>query len=88
MIVPGNIVERPRDLDRAALGIQITDDLIAMISEVTAVESLAFSRYISRSWEDTDVQQLKDRCTIVLQELDIMKRLLELPGNHEIHDSH
>lgn len=88
MIVPGNIRERPRGLDRAALGHQITCELIEMISEVMQVESLAFSRRNFEDWETVDVLQLKDRCTIVRQELDIMKRLLTLPGNHEIHDSH
>lgn len=86
MIVPGNIRERPRGLDRAALGHQITCDLIDMISEVMQVETLAFSRRNFEDWEAVDVLQLKDRCTIVRQELDIMKRLLTLPGNHEIHD--
>ena len=85
MIVPGNIRERPRGLDRAALGHQITCELIDMISEVTQVETLAFSRRNFGDWEDVDILQLKDRCTIVRQELDIMKRLLNQPGNYEIH---
>lgn len=86
MIVPGNIRERPRVLDRAALGHQITCELIDMISEVMQVETLAFSRF--EDWEAVDVLQLKDRCAIVRQELDIMKRLLNLSGKDEIHDSH
>ena len=88
MIVPGNIRERPRGLDRAALGHRITCDLIDMISEVMQVETLAFSRCNFEDWEAVDVLQVKDRCAIVLQELDIMKRLLTLPGYHEIHDDH
>lgn len=88
MIVPGNMREWPRGLDRAALGHQITCELIDMIVEVTEVETLAFSRQIREDWEAVDVLQLKDRCTIVRQELDIMKRLLNLPGDYEIHDSH
>lgn len=86
MIAPGNMRERPRGLDRAALGHQITCELIDMIGEVTEVETLAFSRRNFEDWEAVDVLQLKDRCTIVRQELDIMKRLLNLPRNHEIHD--
>lgn len=88
MIVPGNIRERQRVLDRAALGHQITCELIDMTSEVMQVESLALSRRNLEDWKVVDVLQLKDRCAIVRQELDIMKRLLNLPGIHEIHDSH
>ena len=86
MIVPGNMRERPRGLDRAALGHRISCDLIDMISEVMQVETLAFSRRNFEDWEAVDVLQVKDRCVIVLQELDIIKRLLTLPGNHEVHD--
>jgi hypothetical protein len=88
MIVPGNIRERPRALDRVALGYQITDDLFEMVVEALGVKSLASSRCIFETWEGVDLPQVKDRCAIVRQELDIMKRLLKLPDNHEIHDSH
>lgn len=88
MIVPGNIRERPRGLDRTALGYQFTDDLYDMVVEAMRVKSMASSRYTFENWEGVDLPQLKERCIIVRQELDIMKRLLTLPGNHEIHDSH
>lgn len=86
MIVPGNMRERPRDLDRAALGHQITCELIDLVSEVMEAETLAFSRRNFEDWRGVDVLQLKDRCAIVRQEIDIMKRLLKNPDNHEIHD--
>lgn len=88
MVEPGNIWERPRGLDPAALGHRVTRELYDMFSEVSGVETLVFIRDLSTNWDDVDLLQLKDRCAIVRQELDIMKRLLELPGNHEIHDSH
>ena len=88
MIVPGNIRERPRGLDRSALGHQITCDLSDMVDEVMKAEITAHSRDTFEYWEGVDLLQVKDRCTIVRQELDIIKRLLKLPDNHEIHDSH
>lgn len=88
MIVPGNIRERPRGLDRAALGYQITDDLYDMVVEALQVKGLASSRCIFENWDGVELLQVKDRCAIVRQQLDIMKRLLKLPDNHEIHDCH
>ena len=88
MIVPGNIRERPRGLDLAALGYQITRELDGLIDEAIDAEGLAITRIESEGWKGVDVLQLKDRCMIVRQELDIIKRLLKLSGNHEVHDSH
>ena len=88
MIVPGNIRERPRVLDRVALGGQISYEMILMGNESDDIVKLALSRYKKTNWNGVDLLQLKDRCAIVRQELDIMKRLLKLPGNHEIYDSH
>lgn len=88
MIAPGNMRERPRGLDRAALGHQFVLELGNMVSEVTDIDAAAFLRYLSEDWESVDVLQLKDLCSIVRQELDIMKRLLNKPGNHEIHDGY
>lgn len=88
MIEPGNMRERPRGLDRAALGYQFTDDLHDMVVETMRVRSLVLSRYTFENWDGVDLPQLKERCAIVRQELDIMNRLLKLPDKHEIHDSH
>lgn len=88
MIVPGNIRERPRGLDRAEIIRRVVDNSVAMCTETIEVEMAAIDLPGISRLEDGAALEILDRIAIARAQIDIIMRIIKHALGHEIHDSH
>lgn len=88
MIVPGNMRERPRGLDRAALIRRMTDIIVAMCTETIELQGDAFNPLGNSRLEEGAVLEILDRLVVARAQIDIIRRIIKSATGHEIHDSH
>lgn len=88
MIVPGNIRERPRVLDRAALISRVVNNIVRMCTETIQLQGSAFNLPGNSRLEDGAALEILDRLAIARAQIDIIRRILKQPDDDEIHDCH
>lgn len=88
MIVPGNIRERPRGLDRAEIIRRVVDNSVTMCTETIELEMAALDLPGNSRLEEGAAFEILDRLAIARAQIDIITRVIKNSTGHEIHDSH
>lgn len=88
MIVPGNIRERPRGLDRAEIIRRVVDNSVTTCTETIELEMVALDLLGNSRLEDGAALEILDRLAIARAQIDIITRIIKNAIGHEIHDSH
>ena len=88
MIVPGNIRERPRGLDRPTIIRRVIDGSVTMCTETIELEMVALDLPGNSRLEEGAALEILDRLAIARAQIDIITRILKSATGHEIHDSH
>ena len=83
---PGNIRERPRGLDRAALVTRVVNICVTMCTETFDLEMAALDLPGNSRLEDGAALEILDRLAIARAHIDIIRRILNSSIGHEIHD--
>lgn len=86
MIVPGNMRERPRGLDRAALIQRVINNSVTMCTESIDLEMAALDLLGNSRLEEGAALEILDRLAIVRAQIDIISRIIKSAIGHEIHD--
>lgn len=88
MIVPGNIRERPRGLNRAALINRMVDNVVTMCTETIELQGAAVNLLGNSRLEEGAALEVLDRLAIARAQIDIIRRIIKSAIGDEIHDSH
>lgn len=88
MIVPGNIRERPRGLDRAALNQRVINESLTMCTESIDLELAALDLQGNSRLEEGAALEILDRLAIARAQIDIISRIIKSALGNEVHDSH
>lgn len=88
MIVPGNMRERPRGFDRAALICRVVDRSVNLCTETIELQAAALDLLGNSCLEYGAAYEAIDRLTIARAEIDIVKRIINKAISNEIHDSY
>lgn len=86
MIVPGNIRERPRGLDRAALIQRVINESVTMCTESTDLEMATLNLQGISRLEEGAALEILDRLAIVRAQIDIVSRIIKSALGDEVHD--
>lgn len=88
MIVPGNIRERPRGLDRAEIIRRVFDNSMSLYSETIELETVTLDLRSNSRLEEGAAFEILDRLAIARAQIDIITRVIKNATGHEIHDSY
>ena len=88
MIVPGNIRERPRGLDRATIIQRVINGSETMCTESFDLEMAALDLLGNNHLEEGAAFEILDRLSIARAQIDIISRIIKSALVDEIHDSH
>lgn len=86
MIVPGNIRERPRDLDRATIINRVINGSLTMCMESIDLELAALDLLGNTCLEEGAALEILDRLSIVRAQIDIISRIIKSALGDEVHD--
>ena len=88
MIVPGNMRERPRCLDRATIIQRVINGSETMCTESFDLEMAALDLLGNNHLEEGAAFEILDRLSIAREQIDIISRIIKSALGDEIHDSH
>lgn len=86
MIEPGNMKERPRGLDRAALMQRVINGSLKMRTELIDLEKAALDLPGNSRLEEGAAFEILDRLSIARAEIDIIRRIIKSALGDEVHD--
>lgn len=86
MIVPGNIRERPRGLDRAEIIRRVFDNSMSLYSETIELEMVTLDLPGNSRLEEGAALEILDRLAIARAQIDIISRIIKSALGHEVHD--
>lgn len=86
MIEPGNIRERPRGLDRAAIIQCVINRSVTMCTETFDLEMAALDLLGNSRLEEGAAIEILDRLAIARAQIDIISRIIKSALGDEIHD--
>lgn len=86
MIVPGNIRERPRGLDRATIIQRVINGSVTMCTETIGLEMAALDLPGNIRLEEGAALEILDRLAIARAQIDIISRIIKSALGDEVHD--
>ena len=85
MIDPGNMRERPRGLDRAALVTRVVNDCVMMCTETFDLEMAALELQGNSLLEEGAALELLARLAIARAQIVIIRRIIKKTDDDEVH---